>query len=317
MEREMNFWDLCVTIGRGVGKCFAALGRLIGRMVRLSYRYRWIVLTMVVLALAAALYYTREDNLKYRVNAVAFLNGPSVQQFEQAFAPLRSGEVLPVEFPIGRMIKAERIAQDFTTFRVIDCKNDREADFVDFKKRMDPTDTVRVTMQDRLCVQFCIKKRFMEQLPAVEKAMLEYLNMNPAMNKSFAIYRHNLEEQVVFNHSQARKLDSLTTAYYFNTATAIPAQMNVGNGISFYEDRHIRLFLDDIYEQRERLQQDDYKLQLATAPVVLENHFAVDPKPINRRIPFTILFLLAGWIAGCLLAELIDQRKALSAWLKA
>lgn len=313
----MNFWDLCVALGRAIGRGCVALWHLVERMLRLTYRYWWVVITLVILSLAAALYYTRQDNLKFRVNAVALLNGPSIQQFEQAFAPLRSGETLPEEFPIGRLIKVERVAQDFKTFRVIDCKHDGESDFIDFKGAIDATDTLRVPMQDRLCVQFRIKKRNMDKLALVERSMLEYLNMNPAMNKSFAIYRHNLEEKVLFNHTQALKLDSLTTAYYFQTtAPSLQGKMSVGNGVSFYEDRSIRLFLNDIYKQREQLQKDDYKMQLATAPVVLENHFAVDPNPVNGRIKFSILFLLFGWIFGCVIAEIIDKRKAIGEWLK-
>ena len=90
-----------------------------------------------------------------------------------------------------------------------------------------------------------------------------------------------------------------------------------GNGVNFYGDRRIRLFLDEIYKQQQHLQQGDYRLQLATAPVVLENHFVADPKPVNGRRQCVALFFLLSWAAGCLLAEVIDKRKAIIAWLKA
>jgi hypothetical protein len=74
--------------------------------------------------------------------------------------------------------------------------------------------------------------------------------------------------------------------------------------------------LKEIYQHQARTDRMDQRIQLATAPVVLENHFAVDPKPVNGRNKFLFLFLLLGWFGGCLLAEIIDQRKAICAWLK-
>ena len=64
------------------------------------------------------------------------------------------------------------------------------------------------------------------------------------------------------------------------------------------------------------MQLNDYRLQLATAPVVLENHFAVDKKPVMSRLQTLAIFILLSWCIGCLLAEVIDQRKAICAWLK-
>jgi hypothetical protein len=64
------------------------------------------------------------------------------------------------------------------------------------------------------------------------------------------------------------------------------------------------------------MQQGDYRLQLATAPVVLENHFTAAPKPVNGRLKYVLLFLILGWAFGCLTAEIIDQRKLIASWLK-
>ena len=169
-------------------------------------------------------------------------------------------------------------------------------------------------MQDRLCLQFRMKRRDMYALPQIEQALLDYLNSNAPMQKSYAAYMTNLQDELAFNHRQALKLDSLTSVYYFQAPSdAHPYP----NAVSFYSDREVKLFLDEIYEQHAHLQQGDFNAQLATAPVTLENHFAAAPCPLNGRRKMLTLFLIFGWIAGCLLAELIDKRKALNAWLKA
>ena len=316
MEHEMNFFDLCVAFGRAIGRGCKALGHLFSHMLRLTCRYWWVVITIVVLALAAALYYTRKDNLTYKVNAVALLNGPSIQQFEQAYAPLCSGQMLPPEAPITKLWK-ERKVKNFRTFRVVDCMHDGVADFIDYRRKSSPTDTLKVQMDDRLCLQFRIKQRDIALLPEIEREIMLFLNLNGPMQQSFIGYRHNLEAEVAFNHSQAHKLDSLTSQYYFHMPSMEQPNVHVASGVNFYGNREVKLFLKEIYDHQKHMQRADYRLQLATAPVVLENHFAVDSKPVNGRLKCVVLFLLLGWIVGCAIAEIVDKRKALSAWLKA
>ena len=313
--REMNFFDLCVAIGRAIGRGIQACWRTFERMLHLTYRYWWVVITLIALAIAAALYYTRKENLTYKVNAVALLNGPSIQQFEQAYAPMHSSQLLPDEAAIKPYLCAKE-AFGFETYRVIDCLHDGSADFVDFKRKISPTDTVKVQMQDRLCLQFRVKQRNLDKVADVEKALLEYLNADAAMLQSHAVYYTNLREEAAFNHRQALKLDSLSSHYYYYTPSATVPPAYVGNGVNFYGERRIHLFLDKIYKQQEHMQQVDYRMQLATAPVVLENHFSVDSKPVNGRLKYLVIFFLLGWIGGCVLAELIDRRKAICAWLK-
>ena len=315
MEKDMTFIDLCVACGRAIVDGCKAVGRLLARMVRLTYRYWWVVITCVVIGLAGALYYTRSENLTYKLNAVALLNGPSIQQFEQAYAPLRSGRLLPEDASITPLVK-EKTAKAFTTYRVIDCLHDGNADFIDFKHKSKPYDTLNVQMHDRLCLQFRLKARDLERLPEIEKGIMEYLNGNKPMQQSYASYLSNLREEVRFNHAQALKLDSLTSAYYFYNASSAQPMNYSGNGVNFYGDRRIRLFLDQIYEQQKHMQQGDYRIQLATAPVVLENHFTADPKPVNGRLKYALLFLVLGWAFGCLIAEIIDQRKLIASWLR-
>jgi|GEM_PF-682133 len=314
--REMNFWDLCVACARAIGRGCVALWHLIARMIRLTYRYWYIVITLVVLALCVAFYYTRQENTIYRVNAVAMLNGPSINQFEQALAPIQSGKNLSAEAPIAHYVWERKVSY-FSTYRVLDCLADGTADMIDFKRKSSPTDTVKVQMQDRLCLQFRIKERDLEALPQIEEALLATLNADPAMLKSHECYLRNLKDEAAFNHTQALKLDSLTSVYYFNNPAISTAEVKPHNtGVAFYGDRKIKLFLDDIYEQQKHTQLGDYRLLLASQPIVLENHFAVDPNPVNGRIKYLILFFLIGWIGGCLIAQIVDKRKNIAEWLK-
>jgi hypothetical protein len=314
-QREMNFWDLCVAFGRLIGRGCQALWRIGRRMIRLTYHYWWIVLPIVVLAVAAAFYYTRKDNITYRVNAVAMLNGPSIQQFEQTYTQLQTGKMLVPDSKLEQWI-LERKVTHFTTYHVVDCFDDGTPDYIDFKRKSSPTDTVKVQMQDRLCLEFRIKSRNLEHLPEIEQEVLALFNSNEAMRQSHQFYLSNLSSQAAFNHSQLLKLDSLTTEYYFHNHLGEQPLTGVGTNLIWAGDWRVHLFLEEIYDHQERTQADDYRLQLAYAPVVLENHFAVNPKPLNGRNKSLVIFFLLGWFAACALAEIIDRRKEIAAWLK-
>lgn len=314
-DKEMNFFDLCVVCWHALGQGCVAVWQLISRMIRLTYRYWWLVLTLMILAAAAALYLTRQSNTKYYVNAIAVLNGPSVQQLEQVFSPLRSYCTLPEEMPLKQLIREKKVS-DFMTYRVIDCLRDSVADYVDFKQKSSPTDTVHKQMDDRVCLQFCIKQRNLSLIPEIEKEVLMWLNGSDALRREYEAFLPSMLEQVRFNHSQMEKLDSLTSEYYFNGHHGQQPVTGVSTGLVWVGDWKIHLFLDEIYSHQYRTEKLDRRLQLATAPVVLENHFTVDPKPVNGRYKYLFLFLLISWVGGCVLAEIIDKREVISAWLK-
>ena len=319
MEHEMNFFDLCVACGHAIGRGCKAFGHILAQMLRLTYRYWWLVLTILAFAVACAFYYARPENLTYKMNAIALLNGASIQQFEQAYAPLRSGRMLPDEAAITSFIHNHK-AKQFETFRVIDCLNNETADYIDFKHKSVPTDTMNVQMDDRLCLQFRIKASDLYLVPEIENALLAWLNRDEAMQQSYQIYLANLQEAATFNHVQAQKLDSLTSHYYFRGHLGKDSfgQMREGTVVmsDWGGDWKVRLFLDDIYEQQKHMQLVDYRLQLAGAPIVLENHFAAAPVPVNELKKCLILFLILGWVLGCAIAEAVDKRKVIHAWLK-
>lgn len=314
-QREMNFFELCAAFARAVAKGCVALWHLFCHMLRVTFQLWWVVLPCVILFVGFGLYYSRQDNLIHKVNGIALLNGATIQQFENTFAPLCSGQNIPEQAAIASYIYAQQ-ATGFAAYRVIDCKNDGTADFVDFKGKSSPTDTTEVQMQDRIAIQFCMKEKNMHLLPEIENAVLEYFNSNPLLQQSYQTYLPNLKNEVEFNHRQFWKLDSLTSQYYFHNQLGSKSMSTIGEGVAFVGDRRVRLFLDEIYEQHAHVQRYDHRLQLATAPVVLESHFAADPKPLNGRYKCVVVFFLLGWIAGCLLAQAIRHRKAILVWLK-
>lgn len=318
MEKELNLIDFFSLSFRAFGRALKACWDAFTHVILMMIRYWWVFVLIIGLGIVGGMYYTRFDNRIYKANAIAMINGASIQQFDQTYAILRTIELIPNDAAIKPYLENNTISH-LKTFFVIDALNDGISDYTDFDHLSSSTDTVRVRMKDRLCIQFRIKGRNLPQLRDVENALLSYLNSNEALCQSYLGYVANLTEEGAFNHAQAQKLDSLTSYYYFNEKTVIPTissnQKSSGN-VNLYVDTQVKLFLDDIYKQQKHMQQTDYRIQLATAPVVLENHFYLDPTPVNSRLKVMILALFFAWLISYICAELLHNRKAVSAWLK-
>ncbi|MBR1426332.1 MAG: hypothetical protein IJ581_02645 [Paludibacteraceae bacterium] len=318
MEKDRNLIDLIVDCWEGLKRLLGKLGCLLASMLRLSARCWWVVLPVVLLFLGAAFYYSRPANKTHKVNAIVRLNGPSIEMLRQVYKPLEqmpdTKAPIATETLLGLGGDVARRVHTFKTFEVIDCLNDSTADYVDYKHKRKQQDTLNVVMPDRLALQFRVRGS-QECIPEVEEQLLRYLNADPQLQRAYDTYMVTLDREVEFCHTQIEKLDSLTSSFYFLNQDMAVSITRWSTGL-VVGDRRIRLFLDDIYRHIAYTRFIDERKAIATAPVVIENHFVMDARPINGRLKCLIIGLLAGWIIGCILAALVDQRKAISAWLR-
>ncbi len=321
-NNEIDLYEIMQGCTRFAKRFCNAVVRFIQEFLRLCVRKWWIVLPLILLSVGAALYYSRLDNRTYKVNAIAVLNGFTTSQFEQVFSPLYSTDdtlfvymqVRPDE-PIMRYISDKTISRP-CTFSVIDYNCDSTIDMVDYERKIAMGDTT--IMHDHIAMQFRIKRRNIHKLPEVSEALMTYLNSNHTLQSAYEAYLPTLDREVRFNHDQIEKLDSLTSAFYFNNNPSeqlFYKNTKDGEGI-FLGERRIHLFLNNIYAHIAHTGVVDQRKQLATAPVVLVNNFVIDPKPVNSPLKCVLLFGLAGWLLGAFIALILEQRKAIVAWLK-
>ena len=320
MEREMNFFELCRACFRGIWNAVCACGNFVAKMIRLTYRMWWIVIPMVLIGLGAANYYARFNNRIYKAEAVVWLNGPTVELTKQVYkniqyaVPAYISATQNLNALLG--LSADQLygVEKFVTYPVIDCRRDSVADYVDYHMKSSPEDTVSVQMPDRLCLSFRTKRP--NNVQTVGNAVIAYLNSNPQMQAAFEHKRIVLQREVQFAKDHVEKLDSLTSAFYFEQGAGQQAQASLWQKGVVLGKREIVLFPNEIYREFRRYDALDYSLTFCTAPVVAEDGFTINPVAVNGRIKMSLYGLLIGWIIGCLLAVAVEQRKRIAAWLK-
>jgi len=319
MEREMNFFDLCVTFCRAIGRGIKAVGKLLAQMIRITYRQWWIVLIVIVAAIVLANVYARKENRAYKVETIAVLNGPTLELTEQVYRPL--SQPLSAELSETRNLSAllQLSGEDldgvsgFDLFPVIDCKHDSTMDYVDYRKSSSSSDTTNIRMPNRVCLQFRTKN--IEKAPVVANALIAYLNNNPSMQCAFEHKRVIAERKAKFAKDQVEKLDSLTTAFYFQQGQGNQAQAGMWEKGVVLGRREIKLFTGAIYNEIDRYTKLDYDLMYCTAPVVPQNDFFINPHAVNSPVKMSVIALFIGWIIGCIIAAIVEQRKRIYEWL--
>lgn len=320
MEREMNFFELCRACFRALWKGLCVCAQFLGIVIRLCFRKWWIVLPVIIVALVVANYYARRDNRIYKAEAVVWLNGPSVELTERVYknlvhaVPAYISETQNLHALLGLSYEQLDGVRNFDALPVIDCLRDSVADYIDYHKSSSPEDTVNVRMPNRLCLTFQTKRP--NNVKVVGEAVINYLNSNPQMQAAYAHKCKVLGRELKFAEDHVEKLDSLTSAFYFEQGVGQQAQASPWRNGMVLGRREIIFFQDEINREFRTYDKLDYQAAFCTAPVVVEDHFTINPVALNGRIKMNVIGLLIGWIIGCLLAALIEQRKTILAWLR-
>lgn len=317
-QREMNLFDLCQAIARGIGKSVKWLVWCLGEMLKLSFRQWWVVLIVVALCVAAALYYSREGNRSYKVDVVANLNGITNSMVSAEFERLNKAFYLTEQQNLATMLNVDgELANGtcgFETFDVIDLLADTTIDMVDYDRSAPMMDTLYVHVPDMVAMRF--RTKHPNRVPELENAILNYLNTRPYFQSLYETYYKGLEREARFHRDQIEKLDSLTSVFYFSQNNREQMQMKVWESGMVLGRREMALFLEDVYVEMRESEYVNARLAVATAPVVLQSHFVVNPRAVNGPLRMSALAMVVGWLLGLMVAALVENRKRILTWLQ-
>lgn len=319
-HKETSLFDLiyaaCKACGRGINRIIC----LLSRMIRLSWRKAYIVLPLLILGLAAGMYWTRPENRKYKVEAVLILNGPTEFDVAQALMPIEfavdasMSETQNLQNLLQLEPEIARVTTRFEHFPVIDFRHDSVPDMIDYKRSHKRSDTLDIVMDNRIAVRFRTKN--INSVPTIQQNLLQYLNSQPQIQAAFEAKKADIERFAEFCRVQTEVLDSFIVEFYFNQGTGSQNKVRPWSPGLVVGSREVQAMHNDMFELLERRKQVTHELSLMTAPVVLDSNFALNPEPVRNPHIWRILFMLAGWIAGTILAWLIEDRKNILAWLR-
>ncbi len=319
-QHELNLWELCLICTRAIGKALCGLWQLCTNTLRLSLQRWYIVLPIVILGIAAAAYYSRPSNRIYQVGAMVHLSGVNRTDVNRLYTSLAfaTPEIINQEQTLSALLGLtnEQTAKlrRFETWGVLDYQRDSLPDVVDKKNKHSLADTVTVVMPDYLYLTFRTKRP--QEAQVVGQAIINYLNSNADLQRAHQAHRNVLQRKVDFCRTQIDKLDSLTTAFYFEQVGDGHVRFERWSSAFIVGDRRIDLIHPDILGLIRKTEIAEKQLVMASAPVVPMGEFVVEPKAVNGSLKCLVLGFLASYLLGCLLALAWNRRKQLAQWMR-
>jgi len=319
-QKEMNFFDLCKACVKVMIDILTYAWQFFCRMLRLTWRMWYVVITLTLLGIAGGLYYSRPDNKMYEVTGIAYLNGPTLTGAKTRFEALNNAapDKLNPEQTLWTMLDIEPgslILTHFDAFFLQDGLHNGIADYVDWGRGASIKDTLNVRVSDMMAFRFRIRRHL--HVAQAEEKIMAYMNADSAFQEAYRLDLQNRLREYRFDQEQVEKLDSLTSVFYFEQGEAYDTPQLVAKkrGQVLVGERKITLFTDQITRFYQQKHLRDTRLAYCTAPVVLQNHFVMCPRPINRISYSMIIGCIIGWILGCIVGFLIERRKEVRAWL--
>jgi len=316
----MNFFDLCKACVKVLMDILNLVWQYFCRMLRLTWRMWYVVITLTLLGIAGGLYYSRPDNKMYEVAGIAYLNGPTLTGAKTRFEALNNAapDKLNPNQTLWTMLDIEPgslILTHFDAFFLQDGLHNGVADYVDWGRGASLKDTLNVRVSDMMAFRFRIRRHL--NVALAEEKIMAYMNADSAFQEAYRLDLQNRLREYQFDKEQVEKLDSLTSVFYFEQGEAYdtPQLVTKKRGQVLVGERKITLFTDQITKFFQQKHLRDTRLAYCTAPVVLQNHFVMCPRPINRISYSMIIGCIIGWLLGCIVGFLVERRKEIIAWL--
>ncbi len=313
--REINLLELISRFFDWIKNLGKAVLNLLGYFFRLSYRHKLLFAVSILLCVGVSQYLSRPSARIYKAGAIAILNGCEVQtakevsrQLENSF---QSDELTSLSTKLSLPDSVAKSIVGVQSFYVIDYLKDNDPDMVDFKNNHSLTDTLNVRMKDRFYLQFMTTN--INQVPQVQKAILNFFNSNPEMRTEFNVNKSGLADKIALCDSESKRIDSLAKVSYFKENNK---QLQLADNNLIIGEQKKQLFYGDLIHLQDVKNYALKQFNDFVQPMFLPSDFVISPSPINGPIKYGFFGFVFGVILAIVIAEFIEKRKIILNYLK-
>ncbi len=316
--QEMNIFQVMARVGRSIGKLFCSILSLIGKFAQLAYKYKALFLFFIVLIVGLSTYQRRDRAKMYRAKMHILINDGDVFTYKTLLDQLSEypkrddidglAAILDISPEIASKIYG------FEGFHVIDINNDSIMDFVDYKNAIDLGDTSNVIVPNQMVIR--AKLNDLSCCEDVQKALFNFFAKNNYLSSLNISRLSTLEEKEWMFHNALINLDSLQKVELLqgpNYSMEFASQKERNKPFMstkrqmYYED------MKNLFDINESIAVDmSTNLEVLTVVSDLQPERKLD-NPTWKIILYTTIF---GFIMFLIVALLVDNRKAISSYLK-
>lgn len=313
-EKEVNLIDLISIFFGWIRKTSWNLVKGIGQVLRMAFRHKVMISILIVASVVVALYMARPSARVYSAEGTALLHGNDAQTVREVFRQLENSvskdDLISLSTKLGLEDSVTKNIIKLNSYYLIDYMRDSVADKVDYNNSHSLTDTMNVRMRDRLYIRMLTKN--IAQVPAVEKAILDFVNNNSLLKARYESKIDEFKKKIVIAETELDRLDSLARITYFKEDNL---QLNLGNNQVLLSEQRKQLFFGDLLGAQRIISESEFELVKMSAPVVIPSSLIVTPKALNSRLKYGVFGIIIGFVLGLLLAGLLESREKIVGFL--
>ena len=314
-NKEINLLQLLeITINWIKNICLEAVN-LIGRLIQLLYRHLIITIVISVICLSISVYLTRSGAKVYKAEALAMIYGSDAQSVREISKQLENtAPTIKTTSLINKLSLPDSVVKNiigFHSYNVIEYVKDHVAIAVDYNDNYSQKDTMYVKMRDRVYMKLLTTKP--NQVPVIEKAILNYFNNNEMLKTHFNNARNQLTEQIKVSKLELARVDSLAKVNYFKDNNQ---QLRFDKNTLVVGEQQKQLFYNDLLRLQEIISNSQNGLENFKQPIEIPSGFVVNPIPINSTLKYGVFSLIIALFLSLLIAGFIENSKHISNFLK-
>lgn len=313
-SKEINLLQLIGLLFDWLKKLIILIVRYIGRLVKLSYKFKIMTLVLIAICVAAGLYMSRPSARIYKAEAMAMLYGSEAQTVKEICKQLENAPANNDNISLATKLSipdsvAKNIA-GISSYYVIDYLKDGVADKIDFANNHPLTDTLNLRMRDRIYLQ--IQTTNIRQVSIVQAAILKYFNNNETMKSQYDVQIKELIQKINICNRENLRIDSLAKVTYFKDTNK---QLKLENNTLLVGEQKKQLFFGELLQLQDIKASAESTLSNYKCPMVLPSGFIINLSPVNSRIKYGVYGIFIGYALALILSVFIDNLKRMKSFL--
>jgi hypothetical protein len=305
---EVDLIDIFNRIFLWFGKCFKFFGQAIIKSIAFLYHNILIVILSIVVGFLVSYILKHAEKplykseITFRNNSIS--NADMISHFNQLGNLVMGKNTSEVSSLLDITGNEASDLVKLSAYWVIDINKDGVPDYVDYKNKHNPADTVNVRMSGRFVVEVSSLDPF--NLVNIRNGLIGYAESHPLAENANAQRIRKLNELIERTNIDIRELDSLQKVKYFEETRG---RMSEAGQIVLLQEQQTQMFYRDI--QNLMAQRQGYETELALYPGVVSiiSDFLPSSTRVNTAFYYSKVAVPCAFFLAIILLLLAKNRK--------
>ena len=210
-NKEINLLQLLEILINWIMSVLLKIVDLIGKWIKLLYKNTILTIITLIICLAVGIYLSRPSERIYQAEALAMIYGSDAQTVREVSKLLeKSSPINKITSFTTKLSLPDSVAKNIVAFHsyyIIEYVKDGIAVKIDYNDNYSQKDTMYVKMRDRVQMQLLTKN--INQIPLIQKAILNYFNNNKMLTTHLENTRNHFNQQIRVSQLELIRVDSL------------------------------------------------------------------------------------------------------------